>query len=122
MSQYCFLLDENMAHRAIRKLLPQREPRIQALVVGEPGAPPLSAPDTDLLAWVEEHGCLLVTRNRASMPMHLRDHLAAGRHVPGILVVPQRMAPWQVSEQLYLLWSASQPDEYQDQIVYLPLR
>jgi len=74
MSQYCFLLDENMTHRAIR-----------------------------------------------SMPMHLRDHLAAGRHVPGLLVVPQRMAPWQVSEELYLLWGASQPDEYQDQIVYLPL-
>jgi hypothetical protein len=122
MSQYCFLLDENMAHRTIRKLLLQREPGIQILVVGEPGAPPLSAPDPELLTWAEERGCLLVTRNRASMPTHLRNHLAAGRHVPGILVVPQRMAPWQVSEQLYLLWSASQPDEYQDQIVYLPLR
>ena len=122
MSRYCFLLDENMAHRAIRRLLLHREPGMQVMVVGEPGAPPLSAPDPDLLAWVEEHGYLLVTRNRASMPMHLRNHLAAGRHIPGLLVVPQRMAPWQVSEELLLLWGASQPDEYRDQIVYLPLR
>ena len=122
MSQPCFLLDENMAHRTIRKLLLQREPGIRILAVGQPGAPPLSAPDPELLAWVEEHGCLLVTRNRASMPMHLRNHLAAGRHVPGILIVPQRMSPRQISDQLHLIWGASLPDEYQDQIVYLPLR
>jgi len=122
MSQPCFLLDENMAHRAIRKLLLQREPEICILVIGQPDAPPLSAPDPELLAWVEERGCLLVTRNRASMAVHLRNHLVAGRHVPGILTVPQRMAPWQISDQLYLIWGASLPNEYRDQIVHLPLR
>ncbi|MCP4524798.1 MAG: hypothetical protein GY833_02615 [Aestuariibacter sp.] len=122
MKQPCFLLDENMAHRTIRKLLLQREPKIRILTVGQSGIPPLSTPDSELLIWIEEHGCLLVTKNRASMPVHLRDHLNAGRHVPGILIVPQRMAPWQVSDQLYLIWEASLPNEYQDQIVYLPLR
>ncbi|RLC61597.1 MAG: hypothetical protein DRI80_08390 [Chloroflexota bacterium] len=122
MSQPCFLLDENMAHRAIRKLLLRREPKVHILAVGQPDAPPLSTPDPELLIWIEEHGCLLVTKNRASMPTHLRNHLVAGRHVPGILIVPQRMAPWQISDQLYLIWIASLQDEYQDQIVYLPLR
>jgi len=122
MSQPCFLLDENMAHRTIRKLLLQREPGIRILAVGQPGVPPIGAPDPALLVWIEEQDCLLVTRNRASMSVHLRDHLTAGRHVPGIFIVPQRMTPWQVSDQLYLIWGASLPDEYQDQIVYLPLR
>jgi hypothetical protein len=122
MSQPCFLLDENMAHRTVRKLLLQREPGMRVLAVGQPSAPSLSVPDTELLVWVEEQGCLLVTRNRASMPVHLHNHLSAGRHVPGILVVPQRMAPWQVSDQLFLIWGASLPGEYRDQIVYLPLR
>ena len=121
MSQPGFLLDENMAHRRIRKLLRQRAPEIRILVVGQSGAPGLSASDPELLIWIEEHDCLLVTRNRASMPAHLRQHLTSGRRVPGILVVPQRMTPWQVSDQLYWVWGASLPDEYQDQIVYLPL-
>ncbi|MBC8448735.1 MAG: DUF5615 family PIN-like protein [Chloroflexi bacterium] len=116
------MLDENMAHHTVRKLLLRREPEIRILAIGQPGAPPLSAPDPELLIWAEEHHCLLVTRNRASMPMHLRNHLAAGRHVPGVLIVPQRMPPWRVSDQLYLIWGASLPNEYQDQIVYLPLR
>ena len=54
------------------------------------------------------------------MPGHLRDHLAAGGHVPGILVVPFPLGA--LVEELILIWGASLPDEYQDQIVYLPLR
>lgn len=120
MRSPCFLLDENMPHRAIRKLLRQREPKVRIWVVGQSEAPPLSAPDPILLAWIEEHQCLLVTRNRASMPGHLRDHLTTGRHVPGILIMPRRLTPWQVADELHLIWGASRPGEYQDQIVYLP--
>jgi hypothetical protein len=33
----------------------------------------------------------LATYNRASMPIHLRDHLAAGRHIPGVFVLRRKM-------------------------------
>ena len=56
------------------------------------------------------------------MPGHLRHHLAAGRHVPGILVVPFPLDIGALVEELILIWGASLPNEYQDQIVYLPLR
>jgi hypothetical protein len=56
------------------------------------------------------------------MPGHLRDHLAAGRHVPGTLVVPFSLDIGALVEELILIWGASLPDEYQDQIAYLPLR
>lgn len=121
MNPPCFLLDENMPHRAIRKLLRQREPNIHIWVVGQQGAPSLGARDPELLAWIEEHRCLLVTRNRASMPGHLRDHLSAGSQIPGILIMPRRLTAWQVADELHLIWGASQPGEYQDQIVYLPV-
>jgi hypothetical protein len=121
MSPPCFLLDENMPHRAIRKLLRRREPEIHVWVIGQPGAPALGSSDLELLVWIEQHDCLLVTRNRASMPGHLRDHLAAGRHVPGILIMPKRLTEWQVADELHLIWGASLPDEYRDQLVYLPV-
>ncbi len=65
---------------------------------------------------------MLVTNNRASMPGHLADHLALGRHVPGIIQLPRRMNIRAILDDLWLIWAAAQPNEFQDQIVHLPLR
>jgi len=115
-----FLLDEHIPH-AVARGLRRREPSIHILVVGYPSAPAVGTSDPDLLHWAEEHGCLFVTNNRATMSGHLRDHLAAGGHVPGILVISRRLSLGDVIDELYLVWAASHPDEYQDRIVYLPL-
>lgn len=104
-----FLFDENMPHRAIRKLLQARDNSIQCWVVGEHGAPAIGTPAPELLAWIEGNNCIVVTRNHASMPSHLRDHLASGGHVPGIIVMKPRLAPWQMAEELLLIWGASFP-------------
>lgn len=117
-----FLFDENMPHRAIRKLLRAQDASIPCWVIGEHGAPAIGASDAELLVWIEENYCILVTRNHASMPVHLRDHLALGRHVPGVLVMKPRLAPWQMVQELLLIWGASLPGEYQDQIVVWPRR
>ena len=114
------LFDENTPHRAIRKLFQARDESILCWVVGENGAPAMGTPDPELLEWIEASNCMLVTRNHASMPKHLRDHLATGRHVPGIIVMKRRLAPWQMAEELLLIWGASIPDEFQDQIVVWP--
>ena len=120
MSSPCFLLDEHIPH-AVARGLRLREPGLQVLILGHPGAPPLTTSDPDLLIWIEEHGCLLVTNNRASMPGHLRNHLAANRHILGILTVPRRFTIGNIIDELHLIWGASLPEEFQDQIVHLPL-
>ena len=56
------------------------------------------------------------------MPDHLRDHLAAGHHFPGMFTLNPKMSVSETMEELALIWGASNPDEYADQIVYLPLR
>lgn len=63
----------------------------------------------------------LVTNNRATMPVHLQAHLTQERHVPGIVQLPRRMNVGAILDDLLLIASASLPDEFQDQIVYLPL-
>jgi hypothetical protein len=55
------------------------------------------------------------------MPSHLRDHLAAGRHVPGIFEMNPRMTIGQTVEELWLIWGASHEDEYLDRMAFLPL-
>ena len=64
---------------------------------------------------------MLVTNNRATMPVHLQAHLSQGKHVPGIVQLPRRMNIGAILDDLLLIWGASQPGELQDQIVYLSL-
>jgi hypothetical protein len=120
MTSHGYLFDENTAHRAIRRLLREREPMIPGWVIGEWDAPPIGSSDPELLVWAEEYQCMLVTHNHATMPVHLRDHLAANRHIPGVLVVKLGYRPWKLAEDLHLIWGASLPDEFRDQIVYWP--
>jgi hypothetical protein len=55
------------------------------------------------------------------MPQHLADHLAAGRHVPGILILGAGMSFGAILDELELIAVASLPNEYRDLIVHLPL-
>jgi hypothetical protein len=55
------------------------------------------------------------------MPVHLEAHLHAGRHVPGILILDLDLSVGAILDELALIASASRDDEYEDQIVYLPL-
>jgi len=115
-----YLLDENMPH-AVRDQLLLREPEMQVLVVGDEMAPALGTPDPMILEWIERNGYILITRNRRTIPEHLREHLAAGHHVPGIFLVRRRFSLGQLIDDLLLIRRASKPGEYQDRIEYLPL-
>ncbi|MEW5960519.1 MAG: DUF5615 family PIN-like protein [Chloroflexota bacterium] len=121
MSAICFLLDENVP-LVIQAQLEQMEPTMTVHAIGDGTAPTKGTSDPDILAWVEARSCLLITNNRATMPVHLQTHLSQGRHVPGIVQLPRRMNIGAILDDLLLIWSASQPGEFQDQIVHLPLR
>jgi hypothetical protein len=114
-----FLFDENLPP-ALAAQLRRRAPAIRVFAVGYGDAPSWATPDPDLLRWLEAHDCWLVTNNRASMPGHLRNHLAEGRHVPGILAIRVPLNFGEVIEGLILVHGASLPDEYRDRIEYLP--
>jgi hypothetical protein len=115
-----YLLDENV-HPGLRSSLLSLEPRMCVWRVGDPGAPASGELDPSILCWCEENSFILVTNNRKSMPAHLRDHLACGRHVPGIIELNRSLSIGETSDELLLIWGASSPEEYQDLIVYLPL-
>jgi len=55
------------------------------------------------------------------MPIHLADHLSAGGHVPGILMLHPGMSIGDIIEELLDVAYASFEDEYRDQMRYLPL-
>lgn len=115
-----FLFDEHMP-KWWRLVIAQLNPGIVVHYLGEPGTPPLQSPDEDLLLWCEAFDAILVTNNRSSMPAHLLDHLAAGRHVPGVFLVQANLDAQLLANSLTYIAGASLPNEYQDQILYPPL-
>jgi hypothetical protein len=117
---FSFLLDEQLPKWWRRKLI-RRQPHLSIWRVGQPPSPALGSPDPIVLEWCETHNAFLVTNNRKSMPGHLADHMTRGRHVPGIFVVDPAWDIAELAEELSLIEGASFPDEFRDQIQYLPL-
>jgi len=115
-----YLLDENIP-RSVRDQLLFHEPTLDVLCVGDQGAPLYGTSDADILEWIEASGYILVSRNRRTMPGYLRDHLTQGGHIPGMLLLKRRISTGELIAELLLIWYASEPDEYQDHIRYLPL-
>jgi hypothetical protein len=86
-----YLLDENLANEYRTQLL-ARQPNLKVIKVGDDDAPAYGTKDPEILCWCEENDYILVTNNRRSMPVHLADHLAIGRHIPGIFVFRRNAA------------------------------
>jgi hypothetical protein len=114
------LLDENVSP-AYRRELRRHAPELTVWRVGDAGAPATGTPDPQILEWCEVNGFILVTSNRHSMPLHLRDHLAQGRHVPGILSFVQGEGMGKTIEDVLIVVLAGTDDDVWDRIVYLPL-
>jgi hypothetical protein len=114
-----FLLDEHV-DPAIQRQLHRLEPRIEILVISQPDAPLKGTLDEDLLIWLEESNYILVTENRSTIPVHLADHFAKGRHIPGILWIRPNVNIGKIIEELYLIWLVSTAEEYQDRTLFIP--
>jgi len=91
------------------------------LAVGDSMAPVFGTPDRELLQWIEQAGYVLVSRNRRTLSRHLREHLEAGGHVPGIFLVRRRSSIGHIIEDLILIWEACELEEYRDRVEFLPL-
>lgn len=115
-----YLLDEHIDPLLRRELL-RAAPDLEVWIIGDPGAPRRGTLDPDILIWCEANNFCLVTNNRKSMPRHLVDHLATGRHIPGIFVVNLSMSMGHIIDELVLIAGAAADDEFRDLILYLPL-
>lgn len=120
MTRRCYLIDENTTP-ALADQLRRRQPTMNVLNIGDEMALPKGTPDPEILLWLERNGFSLVTRNRKSIPHHLQQHLATGHHVPGIFTLRPKASLGEALDDLILILEASEPDEYQDQIVHIPL-
>ena len=113
------LFDENVPAKLFRAVR-SRSPGRDVLRVGDESAPEYGSSDEQLLTWCEETDRILVTLDEATIPGHLMKHLAAGQSSPGVLMVRRAASLASVIQVLVLILEASHPDEWRDQIRYIP--
>ncbi len=120
MSQVRFLIDEDLRLSVIAALH-RLEPAMDVHRIGQPGMPAFASSDSDLLTFCETSQRMLVSRDRATMPGEIAKHHAAGRRTWGLLLVTRRCSFRQLLDDMVLIWSASEAEEWQDAVHYLPI-
>jgi hypothetical protein len=119
MNKPRFLIDEDTA-RFLAGALRQKEPAVDIIRVGDPGTPPSGTLDPDLLIAAENLGRVLITQDKRTMPGHLADHFAAGRHTAGVMLLRQGFALSRIVQEILNHWATTTADDWIDRTVYIP--
>jgi len=112
-----FQADADLNEILVRALL-RREPGIDFQTSQTAGLVSLS--DLDVLTLASRTGRLLVTHDRRTMPRHFAEFIAK-QSSAGVLIIPQSLPITQVVEELILIWSATEAEEWINRIFSLPM-
>lgn len=112
-----FQADENLNAKIIAGVL-RREPGVDFQSARAANLIGLS--DPEVLAIAAEAGRILVSHDRQTMPSHF-SRIVAESNSAGLLIVSQRLDLRQTIEQIVLIWTASEAEEWVNHVGYLPL-
>ena len=119
MSKLRFLVDQDTPP-ALAAALRQAAPGIDVIQVGDAGAPPCGTQDPDLLIACEALGRVLISNDKKTMPGHLIDHFAAGRHTAGVMLLRNNFTLAVYVQKIVHYWATTTADEWVDRTVYIP--
>ena len=77
--------------------------------------------DLEVLTLAAQEGRILVTQDVRTMPRHFADFLNKSNHSPGVILIPQNTPVAAAIDALILIWSATEPHEWSDRMVKIPL-
>ena len=111
------LIDQDLDHDILRGLI-RRIPRLDAVTAFEIGMS--EATDQQLLTWAAQQGRIIVSHDRKTMPTHAAGSMGHGKNIAGLFVLPRNMPVHQAIEDLELMITCSENDEWVNVIRYLP--
>ena len=79
------------------------------------------APDPELLKWAAEQQRILLTHDVQTIVGYAYERVQAGLPMPGVIEVRLTQGIGAIVEDLVVLISASTPDEFENQVRYIPL-
>jgi hypothetical protein len=118
-----YLLDENVREilwRAIQRRNIREISPVDVVRVGDVSGLALGSPDAEILLWAEGADRILISRDSRSLGKVLCEHLAVGRHCPGIFLVRRQVRTQSILDFIFEAANSSNPSEWQDRIEYIP--
>ncbi len=112
-----FQADADLNHVIVLAVL-RRDPTVDFRAATVAGLAGLA--DEEVLALSARDGRLLVSHDHRTMPQHFA-RFTAENSSPGLLIVPQHLAPTSAAEDILLIWHATNPMEWTDRLYYLPV-
>jgi hypothetical protein len=112
------LSDEDVPGDIVRGLR-RRQPELDVVRVQEVDL--RGTRDRDVLAFAAAEGRQVFTRDRNSMTADAYDRVARGLPMPGVFVLPEHISLGKAVTELELLAFASDPDDWKDRVIFLPL-
>jgi len=112
------LIDENVNHRILRGLkliLPSVDYVIAQDVI------PRGTEDPDLLAWAADQNRILVTHDLKTIPQFAYNRVQSGEFMPGVIAFSKSLPIGQAIEELAMIIECSEQEEWENQVVHLPL-
>src|SRR2546423_3155921 len=103
------LIDQDLDHDILRGVI-RRIPQLDAVTAFEIGM--REATDPQLLTWAAQERRIIVTHDRRTMPAHAADLMGKGKNIAGLFVVLRNMPLHQVIEDLELMITCSENDEW----------
>ncbi len=117
MSRPRFLADHDLNEHIVSGVLRQ-EPLIDFSRVRDLGMTALS--DTEILAYAAREGLLVVSHDVNTMPAAAFIRLSRGESNTGLFMAPQSSPIASIIDSLVLIWAASELEDWNDQVVFLP--
>jgi len=114
-----WLADENLNNDILRALFRAR-PDLDIVRAQDAGL--TGAADDALLAWAADQGRVLLTHDVSTITAYAYRRIMKGEAMPGVFEISRRVPLRSVVADILLLSECSQPDEWEGQVRYLPLR
>jgi hypothetical protein len=118
MSRPRFLADNDLKDAIVLGVL-RAEPTVEFVRLRELGLATLS--DPDVLDFAARENWLVVSHDVNSITAAAYDRLAAGQPMTGLILAHQEAPVSLAIDNLVLIWSASEAEEWIGQLLFLPL-
>jgi predicted nuclease of predicted toxin-antitoxin system len=112
-----FQADADLDARVVRGLR-GRAPEIDIRTAADTGLAGLR--DSQVLQIAAQSGRVLVSQDRRTMPGHFR-RFVAGAKSPGVVLLRGGVSISAAVEELVLIWSASEAEDWVDRLIWIPL-
>jgi hypothetical protein len=112
------IADENFNGDIVRGALRRRRDldivRVQDIGLGQ-------TPDAKILQWSADHQRVLLSHDVSTVPAAAYERVKAGQSMWGVFILPDQMPIGQAIDEIIFLSIDAQPDEWKNQVIFLPL-